>query len=69
METIISFFNLLFEFIPKIIDGFVEFFNTIPVMFNKLTPLFSQILPQDFAVYFVAFIPILITLTVIRFVK
>lgn len=69
MEIIISFFNLLFDFIPKIIDGFVEFFNTIPVMFNKLTPLFSQILPSDFAIYFVALIPIVITLTVIRFVK
>ena len=69
MEIIISFFNLLFDFIPKILDGFVEFFNTIPVMFNKLSPLFSQILPSDFSVYFVALIPIVITLTVIRFVK
>lgn len=69
MEVIISFFNLVFEFIPKIIDGFVEFFNTIPVIFNKLTPIFSQVLPQDFAIYFVSLIPIIITLTIIRFVK
>lgn len=69
MESIISFFNLLFDFIPKIIDGLVEFFNTIPAIFNKLTPLFSKILPSDFSVYFVALIPIVITLTVIRFVK
>ena len=69
MEVVVSFFNLLFDFISKIIDGFVEFFNTIPVIFNKLTPLFSQILPPDFAVYFVALIPIIITLLVIRFVK
>lgn len=69
MQVIISFFNLLFDFIPKILDGFVEFFNTIPVIFNKLSPIFSQVLPQDFAVYLVALIPIVITLTVIRFVK
>lgn len=69
METIFSFFNVIWDVTQQILTGFLEFLEIIPNLFGSISGLTSQLVPQDFAVYLTAFIPIVITLLVIRFVK
>lgn len=69
METIFSLFNVIWDVIQKVLTGFLEFLEIIPNLFGSISGLISQLVPQDFAIYLIAFIPIVITLLVIRFVK
>ena len=69
MESIISVFNVIANVLKQIIDGFLEFFNTIPNIFNSLGDMITNLIPSEFATYLLALIPIIITLVIIRFVR
>ena len=62
MESIISVFNFIANILKQIIDGFLEFFNTIPNIFNSLGDMITNLIPSEFATYLLALIPIIITL-------
>lgn len=62
-------FNTIANVLKEIITGFLEFFNTIPEIFNTLGEWATQLFPQDFATYIVALVPIIITLIVIKFAR
>lgn len=69
MESIISVFNVISNILQKIIEGFLEFFNTIPDIFNSLGDMITNLIPSEFATYLLALIPIIITLIIIKFVR
>ena len=69
MESVIYFFNTITNFLKEIIDGIIQFFNTIPDLFNNIGNWANQLFPADFASYIVAFVPIIITLVIIKFIR
>ena len=69
MSSVIEVFNTILEFLKMIIQGFTEFFNTIPILFQNIGDWSSQLFPADFTAYIIAFVSIVITLVIIRFVR
>ena len=69
MESIIYVFNIITNFLKEIINGVVEFFNTIPLIFNNIGNWANQLFPAEFASYIVALVPIIITLVIIKFIR
>lgn len=68
MQSIQSVFNIVYEVLKTVIDGFLEFLHTIPLLFENISSWSSSLFPSDFAVYIIALVPIIIALVVIRFV-
>lgn len=69
MQSVSSVFNIVYEVLKTIINGFLEFLHTIPMLFDNIGSWGNSLFPPDFAIYIVALVPILITLIVINFVK
>lgn len=69
MESVIYVFNVIANIVTSVINGFFEFFNTIPILFKNISNWVSLLFPQEFSQYLIVLIPIIITLLVIKFVK
>lgn len=69
MTSVIEVFNVILSFIRQIYEGFVEFYNTIPMLFNNIGTWSQSLFPAEFMTYILTFIPILIALLIIKFVK
>ena len=69
MESVTYVFNIISSIVQNVIDGFLEFFNTIPIIFDNLGDLFINLIPLDFYSYLIVFLSIVVTLLIIRFVK
>lgn len=69
MNSIIEVFNVILSFLKQIYEGFVEFYNTIPLLFNNIGNWSNNLFPQEFVTLLMIFIPIMVTLIIIRFVK
>lgn len=69
MNSVIEVFNVILSFLRQIYDGFLEFFNTIPLLFENTGNWANSLFPQEFVTYLMVFIPIMITLVIIKFVK
>lgn len=69
MESVIYVFNIISSIVQNVIDGFLEFFNTIPIIFDNIGDLFINLIPLDFYSYLIGFLSIVVTLLIIRFVK
>ena len=69
MTSVIEVFNVILSFIRQIYEGFVEFYNTIPILFNNIGTWCQSLFPTEFMTYILTFIPILIVLLIIKFVK
>lgn len=69
MDSVIYVFNIISSIVQNVIDGFLEFFNTIPIIFDNLGNIIVNLIPLDFYSYLIGFISIVVTLLIIRFVK
>lgn len=69
MNSVIEVFNVILSFLRQIYDGFLEFFNTIPLLFENIGNWANSLFPQEFITYLMVFIPIMVTLVIIKFVK
>lgn len=69
MGSVIEVFNTIANVLKQVINGFIEFFNTIPELFNSIGGWANSLFPSEFATYIVALVPIIITLVIIKFVK
>lgn len=69
MDSVIYVFGVIANIVKEVINGFIEFFNTIPILFKNISNWSSQLFPQDFSQYIVILIPIIITLLIIKFVR
>lgn len=69
MESVIYVFNVIANILKEVVNGFVEFFNTIPLLFQYIGEWSSNIFPMDFAQYIIILVPIIITILIIRFVR
>ena len=69
MESVVYVFNIISNIVKDIVSGFLEFFNTIPVIFQNMESWVTNLFPADFSAYLVALIPIIVTLLIIKFVR
>ena len=69
MQAVIDVFNIIYNILEQVIGGFLEFFNTIPELFSSFGEWFNSLFPPELTGYLVAFIPIIVTLIIIKFVR
>lgn len=69
MESVIYVFNIIANIVKEVVNGFFEFFNTIPILFKNISEWSSSLFPTEFLQYVIILIPIVITLVIIKFVR
>lgn len=69
MESVIYVFNIIANIVKEVVNGFFEFFNTIPILFKNINEWSTSLFPAEFLQYIIILIPIIITLIIIKFVR